>query len=64
MSRKLKIVLIKRGISQTKLSEITGIARSTISMLVSGRMNPTQDEKRKIMTALSYRGNDFFSEVK
>lgn len=44
--------LKKIGISQTKLSKLTKISRTVISAIVTGRINATDAEKKKIEKAL------------
>lgn len=37
----IKSARLKRGISQEELSTITGISRNSISMIETGKLNPT-----------------------
>lgn len=60
---KLRIILVKRGISQKELSELTGIAYYTISNLCSGKKtNIHLDNARKIASALGLTLNDVFGD--
>jgi putative transcriptional regulator len=52
MSNRIKEIREEKGISQEKLSEITGIVRPYISNLENNNTNPTQKTMRIIAEAL------------
>ena len=59
-ARKMLIEFVKQyaehaGISQTKLAEITGLHRSNINRVLSGRYSPELDTFLKIAGALNLR---------
>lgn len=58
---KLRILLVKRNITQTELSAMTGIAYYTISHLCSGKKTNIQmDNAKKIAYALGVTLDDIF----
>jgi transcriptional regulator with XRE-family HTH domain len=58
-SNKLKQLMRELSLSQTKLSELTGIGKSSISQYLSGKNEPTKDRKREIAKALGVKENYF-----
>ena len=63
MPRKLRIILIQKGMKQGELAGLTGISPSTLSQIINSRINPTLDEVKTIRDALKYRGKDLFEEM-
>lgn len=63
-AEKLKKLMKDLEISQSKLSELTGIGKSSISQYLSGKNEPTKERKRHIALALGVPENYFnlFSE--
>lgn len=55
----LKNLMKDLGISQTKLSELTGIGRSSISQYLSGKNEPSGERRRKMALALGVQ-EDYF----
>lgn len=60
-SSKLMDLMRGMGLSQAKLSELTGIGKSSISQYLSGKNEPTEGRKREIAAALGVQ-EDYFSE--
>lgn len=58
---KLGELMKSLDMSQTKLSEMTGIGKSSISQYLSGRNEPARERKRDIARALGVQ-DDYFDE--
>ncbi len=58
---KLKNLMKELGINQSKLSEITGIGKSSISQYLSGKNEPAEERRRQIALALGIQ-EDYFDE--
>ena len=58
---KLQSLMTERGVSRTKLSELTGINKSSISQYLSGKNQPTMARKRDIAMALGVDA-DYFNQ--
>lgn len=58
-SEKLKNLMGELGISQSKVSELTGIGKSSISQYLSGKNEPAEDRKKQIAVALGVQENYF-----
>ena len=56
---KLKNLMKDLGISQSKLSDLTGIGKSSISQYLSGKNEPAEDRKKQIALALGVQENYF-----
>lgn len=52
LNQKLKAIMDEQGITQTELSDMTGISKSGISQYLSGKYKPRQKALRAIATAL------------
>lgn len=61
-SEKLKTLMRTLGISQTKLSELTGIGKSSISQYLSGKNEPANERKIEIARALGVQ-DDYFNAI-
>ena len=48
----LKIIRIRKGVSQWDLSQMTGIPNYRISLIECGRVQPKQKELEELATAL------------
>lgn len=59
-SNKLMDLMRTLGISQTKLSELTGIGKSSISQYLSGKNEPSEARKKEIALALGVQ-EDYFN---
>lgn len=59
--KKLKSLMDELGITQSKLSELTGIGKSSISQYLSGKVKPSAARKRIIATALGVK-EDYFEQ--
>ena len=51
---KIKEIRIARGITQKRLSELTGLSQQHISEIERGKKNPTLKTLNKILEALEY----------
>ena len=62
---KLKNLMKDFGLTQSKLSDLTGIGKSSISQYLSGKNEPAEDRKKQIALALGVQENYFnqFSET-
>ena len=61
MGNKIKAYRLKKKLTQTELSELSGVSRTTISGLESGRIvNTTAETLRKIARALGGTIGDIF----
>lgn len=58
---KLKKLMNELGLSQTKLSELTGIGKSSISQYLSGKNEPSRERKKEIAVALGVQ-EDYFNQ--
>lgn len=58
----MKIARVESDLSQEQLAEIVGVTRQTISMIESGRYNPTLNLCIEICKALNKTLNDLFWE--
>ncbi len=56
---KLKNLMNELGISQTKLSELTGISKPNISQYVNGLHEPSRERQKEIARALGVQENYF-----
>ncbi len=65
-AEKLKKLMRELDLSQTRLSELTGIGKSSISQYLSGKNEPANDRKKQIALALGVQENYFnqFAENK
>ncbi len=64
-SDKLNDLMARLGISPSKLSDLTGIGKSSISQYLSGKNEPSGDRKKQIALALGVQENYFnqFAEI-
>lgn len=53
LNQKLKTIMAERDITQTKLSEMTGIPKSGISQYLSGKYKPRQKALKSLACALN-----------
>ncbi len=58
-AEKLKKLMRELDLSQTRLSELTGIGKSSISQYLSGKNEPANDRKKQIALALGVQENYF-----
>lgn len=61
-AEKLKSLMKDLGISQTKLSDLTSIGKSSISQYLSGKNEPAEDRKKQIALALGVQ-EDYFNDL-
>lgn len=60
-AEKLKTLMKELDISQSKLSELTGIGKSSISQYLSGKNEPSETRKKEIALALGVQ-EDYFRQ--
>lgn len=48
----LKEVLKAKGMSQSKLSALSELHHSTVSLLATGRLRPTEEQRRRVAEVL------------
>lgn len=58
-SHKLKNLMNELGLTQTRLSSLTGIGKSSISQYLSGKNEPSRERKKEIAKALGVDENYF-----
>lgn len=58
-AEKLKKLMKELGLTQSKLSELTGIGKSSISQYLSGKNEPSKDRKKEIAYALGVQETYF-----
>lgn len=58
-AEKLKALMGELNLSQSKLSDLTGIGRSSISQYLSGKNEPSKDRKKEIARKLGVQ-EDYF----
>ena len=60
-AEKLNRLMKETGLTQTKLSELTGIGKSSISQYLSGKNEPSEARKKEIAKALGVQ-EDYFQK--
>jgi transcriptional regulator with XRE-family HTH domain len=60
---KLNQAMVDLKLSQSKLCELTGIGKSSISQYLSGKNVPTEDRQREMAEALGLNSNYFEEEL-
>jgi len=58
---KLKRLMNELGLSQSKISELTGIGKSSISQYLSGKNEPSKERRKEIARALGVQ-EDYFNQ--
>lgn len=58
-SDKLKLLMREADLTQAKLSELTGIGKSSISQYISGKNEPSKDRRHEIARKLGVDENYF-----
>lgn len=58
-AEKLKVLMDELDLSQSKLSDLTGIGKSSISQYLSGKNEPSKDRKKEIARKLGVQ-EDYF----
>lgn len=61
-SNKLNNLMKDLGLSQTKVSELTGISKSNISQYVSGKHEPSTERKKQMARSLGVK-EDYFNDM-
>ncbi len=62
-AEKLKALMKELDLSQSKLSDLTGIGKSSISQYLSGKNEPSKDRKKEIARKLGVQ-EDYFDTLK
>ncbi len=62
VNKKMRIARIERDVSQEQLAELVGVTRQTISLIESGKYNPSLNLCMSICKALHKTLNDLFWE--
>ncbi len=60
LKNRLKEIRTEQGLSQTKLAEIVGVSRNTISSIETGQFSPTAKLALVICIALDKKFEDIF----
>lgn len=58
--KSIKIKMLEMDINNRSLSMATGIHYTTLSQIISGRINPTKEEKQAICLALNASQDELF----
>lgn len=61
-ANKLNMLMNDLGLSQTKVSELTGVSKPNISQYLSGRHEPSAERKKHIAKSLGVKEN-YFQEL-
>lgn len=60
MENRIKVIRAEKKITQEQLSEKSGISRTTLSMIESGKVTPDGDTIAKLVKALGVPANHIF----
>ena len=60
LKNRLKVARAEKGLSQTKLAELVGVSRNTISSIETGQFNPTAKLALILCIALDKKFEDLF----
>lgn len=52
---RMKKIRLEQGLSQIDISRLTGLHPSTISLIETGRLRPTERQEKVIATALGWK---------
>ena len=61
IGRRLKALRARRGLSQRKLAQVAQVSNATVSLIESGRTDPSLGLLRRLLDALGVSFADFFS---
>tara|TARA_R110002020_G_scaffold83619_4_gene207812 strand:+ start:295 stop:546 length:252 start_codon:yes stop_codon:yes gene_type:complete len=61
LGRRLRTVRERAGLSQRALAKTTGVPNSTISLIESGKMNPSVGALRRILDGIPIGMSEFFA---
>ena len=59
---KLKLVILRRGLTQKQVARKAGIHESTLSMIATGKYVPNQKQRELIAGAVESKPADIFDE--
>ena len=60
LKNRLKVARVEKGLSQTQLAELVGVARNTISSIETGQFNPTAKLALILCIALDKKFEELF----
>ena len=60
-AQRLKNLMSDLNLSQTKVSQMTGLSPSTVSLYLKGKREPYTEMKKELATALGMNENYFFN---
>ena len=60
LKNRLKVARAEKGLSQTKLAELVGVSRNTISSIETGQFNPTAKLALILCIALDKKFEELF----
>ncbi len=60
LKNRLKVARAEKGLSQTRLAELVGVSRNTISSIETGQFNPTAKLALILCIALDKKFEDLF----
>jgi transcriptional regulator with XRE-family HTH domain len=63
MREALKLVIIRSGRPQFEIAAIAGMSESRLSRIVTGRVEPTAEERAKLASALSVSEDEIFASA-
>lgn len=61
LGHRLRVLRARAGLSQRALAKRVGVPNSTISLIESGKMNPSVGALRKILDGIPVRMSEFFA---
>ncbi len=61
IGRRLKALRSRQGLSQRKLAQKSGVSNATISLIESGRTDPSMGLLKRVLDAMGVSFSDFFS---
>jgi transcriptional regulator with XRE-family HTH domain len=63
IGRRLKALRAHRGLSQRKLAQMSGVSNATVSLIESGKTDPSMGLLKRLLDAMGLSFADFFSAV-
>ena len=60
---KLKLRLLQKGISQRQVAKVAGVHESTLSLIVTGKYLPNQNQIDKIARAVGEEPEELFETI-
>ncbi|WP_438029713.1 helix-turn-helix domain-containing protein [Sorangium sp. So ce233] len=59
----LKMALMRRGVRQYDAARLLGITETRLSLIMCGRLEATEDEKKRLAQLLQTRVEDLFADA-